>query len=274
MDIITVILASLLAIASPVGAVVDQLAEDAIRQQIVGADELYVRIDNVPNYQLLNGRVEHIRLAGRGVYPIPDLRIATIDLETDAVDVDFGKLQQGDLQLDEPLQAALHLVLQADDLNTFLNSDLVKEFLDGLRFSLPGQNSARERNRYGLANPTLTFIEGDRLRIVLDLEDRVENEQIPITLELGLAIANGHQIQLIDPQITIEGVEAPPELIQSFVAGANQQLSLKQFEASGITARILDFEIRNNELDIALFAKVDPSSTLFAEHSSTAQPNP
>lgn len=274
MDIITVILASLLAIASPVGAVVDQLAEDAIRQQIVGADELYVRIDNVPNYQLLNGRVEHIRLAGRGVYPIPDLRIATIDLETDAVDVDFGKLQQGELQLDEPLQAALHLVLQADDLNTFLNSVLVKEFLDGLRFSLPGQNSARERNRYGLANPTLTFIEGDRLRIVLDLEDRVEDEQIPITLELGLAIANGHQIQLIDPRITIEGVEAPPELIQSFVSGANQQLSLKQFEVSGITARILDFEIRNNELDIALFAKVDPSSTLFAEHSSTAQPTP
>jgi hypothetical protein len=74
-----------MAIVSPVGAAVDQLAEDALRDQVAAAEELHVRIDNVPTYQILNGRVEHLRIAGRGIFPrqFPELRIESIDLETD-----------------------------------------------------------------------------------------------------------------------------------------------------------------------------------------------
>ena len=36
-------------------------------------------------------------------------------------------------------------------------------------------------------------------KIVVDLEDRVAQEVIPITLELGLQFINGHQLQLIEP---------------------------------------------------------------------------
>ncbi|MBD0269410.1 MAG: DUF2993 domain-containing protein [Cyanobacteria bacterium Co-bin8] len=260
MEIIAAILAGLLSIASPVGAVVDRLAEDAIRNQISGAEQLSVRIDNVPNYQLINGRVEHVRMAGRGVYPIPELRISTIDLETDPIDVDLASLQQGRLQLDEPAAVALRLVLEADDINAFLQTERVQGWLDRFQFNLPGQGGDRQVARYGLTNPVLSFLEGGRVGLSVDLQDRVLNEAIAIDVDLGLAIANGHQLQLIDPRLSIDGQEAPPQLLTALIDGANRQLTLRLLERSGIVARVLNFQIRNNELEVAVFAKVDPSS--------------
>lgn len=260
MEVITALVASLLMIASPVGAIVDHLAEDAIRAQLAGAEQLQVRIDNVPNYQLLNGRVEHVRVAGRGIFPVPELRIDTLDLETDPIDVDLPSLQRGQLKLDAPAQAAAHLILEADDINQFLQSAPVQVWLDQFRFNLPGQYTEREGKRYGLVNPKIEFLEGDRLRLVVDLQDRILNESLAIEMDLQMQIVDGHRLQILDPHLVIDGVEAPPQLINTLVEGANQQLTLRSLEPLGVTARILDFQIRNNELDLAVFAKVDPSS--------------
>ena len=134
MELITIILAALLGGVGTGGVVVDTLAEAALRNQVAGAESLQVRIDNVPSYQLINGRIEHTRVAARGVESrqLPGLRIESIDIETDPVDVDLGRLQQGELVLDEPAQAALRLRLRDDDLNAFLQSPLVQGWLDTL----------------------------------------------------------------------------------------------------------------------------------------------
>ena len=269
MEIITAILTSLLAIASPIGVIVDQLAEEAILDQIAGAEELYVRLDNVPTHQIINGRVEHVRAAGRGVYPIPELRIAAVDIESEPIDVDLRSLQRGELVLDAPAQAALKLALEAEDLNNFLASDRVQQFLDGLRFSLPGQNTARGINRYGLENPSLRFLEGNRLQVAVNLQDRVLEENVAITVELGLAIVNGHRLELIEPVIIANNEPVPNQLIRSFVDGLQPQLTLRQLENLGITARVLSFEIRDNELDIAVFARVEPDSPFLTRRSQT-----
>jgi hypothetical protein len=253
------------------GVVLDTLAEAALRDQLAGAEALHVRIDNVPNYQLINGRIDHARIAARGVEPLqlPGLRIDSIDLETDAVDVDPARLQRGELVLDEPAQTALRLRLKASDLNAFFQSPLVQGWLDTLQFTLPGTAGEREQNRYGLVNPSLEFLEGDRFRIVVGLQDRVTQEEIPIVVDLGLAILNGHRVALVDPKITVDGEETPPQLLESLVAGAQEQFTLRRLEELGLTARILNFKVRDNELDIAIFARIEPTSPLL-----TRQPDP
>ncbi len=262
MELITIILSTLLGVLGTGGVVVDTLAETALRDQIAGAESLQVRIDNVPNYQLIDGRIEKTRIAARGVETrqLPGLRIDSIDLETDAVDVDLARLQQGELVLDEPAQAALRLRLTDSDLNTFLQSPLVQGWLDRLQFSLPGAGGDREQNRYGLVNPSLEFLEGDRFRILVDLEDRVADENIAIAVDLGLRVLNGHRFALVDPKITVDGEDTPPQLLESFVQGAQARLTLRLLEESGITARILNFKVRDNELDIAIFARIEPTS--------------
>lgn len=275
MDIVAIIVSAMMALVAPAGVVLDTLAADSLRRQVAGVDDLYVRIDNVPNYQVINGRIDQARVAARGVYPrqLPGLRIAAIDLETDPVAVDVGALQRGQLKLNAPAQAALRLRIQASDINAFLASPQVQTWLDTLQFSLPGDVGDRTQQRYGLANPTLEFLEGDRLRLVVDLEDRVLAETIPITLETGVAVVNGHRFELIQPQLEIEGALAPPELVTTFAEGASQEFSLRRLEEWGLTSRILAFNVRDNELDIALFARLDPDSP-FLQRQTEAQAVP
>lgn len=272
MELITIILSALLGIAGSGGVVVDTLAEAALRDQLSGAETLQVRIDNVPNYQLASGRIEHTYIAARGVETrqIPGLRIDSIDIETDAVDVDLGRLQQGTLVLDEPAQAALRLRLNDDDLNAFLQSPLIQGWLDTLEFTLPGAAGQREQNRYGLANPSLEFLEGDRFRIVVDLQDRVTQENIAIAVDLGLTVLNGHRFALVDPSITVDGEDTPPELLESFVQGAQERLTLRRLEALGVVARVINFKVRDNELDVAIFARIEPSSPLLTRQPAQA----
>lgn len=271
MELITIILSTLLGVAATGGVVVDTLAESALRGQLAGAEDLQVRIDNVPNYQLASGRIDRTRLAAQGVETrqLPGLRIDSIDLETDAVDVDLAQLQQGQLVLNQPAQAALRLRLKDDDLNAFLQSPLVQSWLDTLEFNLPGAGGDREQTRYGLANPSLEFLEGDRFRIVVDLQDRVTQDTLTIGIDLGLTILNGHRFALVDPTITVDGEETPPQLLEAFVQGAQAQLTLRRLESLGVVARIINFKVRDDKLDIAIFARIDPTSSLL-----TRQPAP
>jgi len=261
MELITIILSSLFTLIAPVGLVADQVAEGLIRDRIHRAELLDVRIDNAPNFQVAGGRVDRVRLAGRGVYVVPELRIDTLDVETDAIDIDLPALQQGTLALDEPIQAATRLVLNTEDLNTLLRSQRVQTLLNTLRFSLPGATE-REENRYGLANPQITFLDGNRLRVTVDLEDRVLQERVEAIVESGFAITDGHRLELLEPMVVIDGQPVPRQLLDSFVDGIRSELTLKQFEEVSIVARILQFELRPEALDLVVFVRVNPDSPL------------
>ncbi|MEO1126628.1 MAG: DUF2993 domain-containing protein, partial [Cyanobacteria bacterium J06639_16] len=171
MELISILLTSVLALISPVGIVVDQLAVNAIRNQLIAADELAVRVDNAPSFQLIEGKVDHIRIAGRGLVPLEDLRIARVEIETDTVDLDLARLRQGEVLLDAPFQAAVNVELTEQDLNQFLASPTVTTRLSDLRFNLlPGSREA-ETLRYRLNNPELDFLDNNRLRLQVDLQD-------------------------------------------------------------------------------------------------------
>jgi hypothetical protein len=262
MDILALILTTLTALLSPVGLVVDSLAEQALRQQTDAIEAIQVRVDNAPNYQILSGRINHLRISARGVRlrQLPDLRIEAISLEADPLDVNVARLRAGELQLDKPAQAALRLQLKADDLNAFLASERMQAWLDSLQVSLPGPGLARQRQRYGLANPSLEVMPGDRLRIVVDLQDRVNQESIPVLVELGLAVIDGYRLELVDPKIKIDGAEAPSQLISALASGASQEFTLKRLEEFGLTTRILALNLVDHQLDLAIFARIEPTS--------------
>ncbi|MBE9078975.1 DUF2993 domain-containing protein [Romeria aff. gracilis LEGE 07310] len=260
MELITLLLSGLLLIVSPVGIVLDQLAEDAIRDRIFGAEDLAVRIDNAPPLQVLQGKVERVRIAGRGISPVPELRIAVAELETDPIDLNFGQLRQGRVVLDRPLQGALRVVLTPDDLNRFLVSPQTRERLSQIQLRLPAGQS-READRYELRNPQITFLENNRIAIAFDLQDQVLDNRLSIVAAAGLGMTNGHQLVLTEPALTVDGAAAPPQLVEPLLNSVNQQLSLKALETAGVTARILQLQVQPEALELSLWLRVEPSVT-------------
>ncbi|NEQ46200.1 MAG: DUF2993 domain-containing protein [Leptolyngbya sp. SIOISBB] len=261
MEWITIILSSLFTLISPVGIVADQVAEGVIRDRLYQADLVDVRIDNTPNFRLVGGRVDRVRFAGRGISPIPEFRIDILDVETDPIDIDLPALQDGKFALDEPIQAATHIVLKTEDINTLLRSPRIQELLNTLEFNLPGA-SDRERNRYRLSNPQIAFLPGNRIQITVDLADRVLQEEVEALVETGIQVIDGHQLVLLEPTIVIDGQSVPQQLINAFTEGIDELLTLKQFDDWAIVARVLQFNLQPETLNLVVYVRVDPSSPL------------
>jgi len=261
MELITVLLSSLLLLISPVGIVVDQVAENAIRDRLLSAESLDVRIDNGPSYQLLQGKVSKVRIAGRGIVPFPALRFEVAELETDAIDLSFDQLRQGEVVLDEAFQGAAHLVLTEADINSFLASPFVLERLAQIKIGSLTPAQARERDRYRISNPTVDFLANNRLKLSVELEDLVQTGSLMIEAETGLVISEGQQLILVEPQLIVNGQPAPDRLLKAILGDFNERISLQQLDQRGITARVLDFAVMPDSLDLALWVRVDPSVT-------------
>lgn len=261
MELVTALLSSLLVLISPVGVVIDQVAEDAIRSRLAGVESLEVRVDNGPSFQVLQGRVDRVRIAGRGIVPTPGLRLELAELETDPIDLEFKRLRQGEVVLDEALQGALHLVITESDINAFLQSPRVAQRLGELKIGSLNQAQARERERYKINNPVIEFLGDDRLKISLELEDLVQAGTLQIDAESGVSISEGDRLILVEPVLSVNGQPAPGRLVNALLGDVNDRLSLQSLENRGVTARVINLAVQPDAIDLALWLRVDPSVT-------------
>ena len=266
MEFFAILLSSILGILSPAGLIVDKVAENAIRHQFSSIEKLAVRIDNAPSYRFLQGKADRVRIAGRGLYPIEGVRIAELELETDPIAVTPASLRTGKPQLAQPLRAGVRLVLTRQDINRALQSPAIANRFRNLSLNLLANGASQQLQRYTLIDPQVEFLGNDRVRLQLTLAGQASNQQSnqqpdrqAIVIESGIAIAQGHQIQLVDPQISIDGQPVPPQLVSLLIGGLSDRLDLNKLTDRGITARILKLEVMPDGVAIAGFVSLDPS---------------
>lgn len=259
MEFLTILLSSLLALVSPVGLVVDKVIANNLRSRLSKAEQLEVRVDNAPSYQLAQGKVERVRVAGRGLWVTPDMRIGALEVETDPINVNLqrltGKGQKSPKDsLEQPAQAGVRLILTEDDINKALRSPTLTEQWRRLGIILSGGAS----QPYQLIDPRVDFLDNNRLRFQVELQ-REGVKKIAFLVESGLGFSAGHTIQLIEPIIAIDGRSLSPRVVSGFAEGISRRFNLRSLEQGGITARVLQLKIDNRELELAAFVRVDSS---------------
>ncbi|WP_254564622.1 DUF2993 domain-containing protein [Oscillatoria sp. HE19RPO] len=270
MELLTLVLTGILTLVSPVGATFDNIAEGDIREALHDAEQLEVRLDNAPNYALLRGNIQRLRFAGRGLYVTPELRIDTVEIESDPIAVDINRLNQEDATsiprfLREPLQGAMRVVITEADLNRALRSQAAAEPLRELGIGLTRTNDPEAQSdpqRFQIVNPEVEFLANNRVRFQLEIADRRDNESVQILLETGLASVNGARIQAVNPTIQINNEEAPAQLITIFSRILDRALDLRKYEERGLLARVLKFELDSDRLEIAAFIRIDQPDAL------------
>ena len=154
MEVFTIFLSSLITIISPLGFVVDSVVAEQLRSQVKSVETLAVRVYNTPSYQPVAGKVDRIRIASRGVEIIDNLRIDTLELETDPLDLNINKIQSlsgiKSIQssLNQPFQGGIRLVIKEDDLNFALESSGIRNRIrtKGRRRRTSYQTSDRRRS--------------------------------------------------------------------------------------------------------------------------------
>lgn len=265
MELLTLVLSGILTLVSPVGVTFDNIAEGDIREALHDAEQLEVRLDNAPNYSLLRGNIQRLRFAGRGLYVTPELRIDTVNIESDPIAVDINRLNQEDATsiprfLREPLQGAMRVVITEADLNRALRSQAAAEPLRELGIGITRTSDPEAQSdpqRFQIVNPEVEFLANNRVRFQLEIADRRDNESVQILLETGLTSVNGARIQAVNPTILINNEEAPTQLITIFSRILDRALDLRKYEDRGLLARVLKFELDGDRLEVAAFIRID-----------------
>lgn len=260
MELFAGLLTTVLGLAGSPGIAIDKIATDFLRGQIVRADVLEVRVDNAPNYQILLGNVDRVRVAGRGVYILEFLRIDQIDLETDPISIDPNVLQSGKVILRRPLQAAVRVVMRSEDVNTALRSPNVQTSFKNLSIDITGTNKNPEI--LDLIDPEITFLEGDRLRLSASLQSKPtpakpNPSKLDVSINAELKTIGGTKLQIINPRIELSGTPVPERIAKAFTEGLNKVLDLRQLESKGITARVIRLELTEGKMQVIGFAKMD-----------------
>ena len=260
MELFAGLLTTVLGLAGSPGIAIDKIATDFLRGQIVRADVLEVRVDNAPNYQVLLGNVDRVRVAGRGVYILEFLRIDQIDLETDPISIDPNVLQSGKVVLRRPLQAAVRVVMRSEDVNTALRSPNVQTSFKNLSIDITGTNKNPEI--LDLIDPEITFLECDRLRLAASLQSKPtpakpNPSKLDVSINAELKTIGGTRLQIINPKIELSGTPVPERIAKAFTEGLNKVLDLRQLESKGITARVIRLELTEGKMQVIGFAKMD-----------------
>ena len=265
MEVLTILISSLIAGVSPGGLVIDTVLENTLRSQVEAVEVLEIRVDNAPSYRILQGKGERIRIATRGLELISDLRIDTLELETDPIDVDIKRLRQGKQKalnesFREPVQGGVRLVLTEKDINQALESEAIQARLQKLLNRLVSRNNSRQGN-FQVLNPRMDLLGNNRLRFEIELSRSTsegnKSEPLDIMLELGMKLIAGRNLELIEPEATINGKKLSPRLLKGFARGINKRLDLRTLEEMGITVRILKLNIDEDELNLATFVRYE-----------------
>ncbi|NEP00206.1 MAG: DUF2993 domain-containing protein [Symploca sp. SIO2E9] len=264
MEFLTIFLSSLLAVVSPVGLIIDSVAEDAIGSRLEQVEQLAVRIDNAPSYQLLQGKVERVRIAGRGLLLKPDIRIELLELETDPINLKLSSLRKStgnspQTLLEQPFQAGLRLVLTESDLNQALLSPIVTAQLQQLGRRFLGGS---QRN-YQFFNPRIEFLGENRLSFQLEVQEG-NAPPLAVSIESGIGLISGHLLELIEPEIAVENDAFPPELVSKLAGSLRDSLDICTLESAGITVRLLELNIGTSELEAIAFVRIDNSEAASA----------
>lgn len=253
MELLTVIVIALIGVVSPVGWVSDRLTEDTIRQQLESADDIDVRIDNAPNYRLLQGRVQRVRVAGEGLVPVEGVRIAQLNLEAEGVALDPGRLRNGTVELAAPLEVAAQVVLTETDINQALQSPAVVRALEEASVGVPGAEAVGIE-RYEWVNPQIE-LEDDRLRLRVTLRERRNRRRLRIVAESGFTLVSARQVRLVEPAIAIDGQAVPVELLRPLT---QRPFDIQNLVGDDFLARLLQLEVDDDEIAIAAWVQIPP----------------
>lgn len=277
MEILTIVLSGILSLASSGGVILDLLVGKNLRSQVIGVEKQAIRLDNVPSYQIVGGKLQKIRVATTGVKLKPNLRIETLELETDPIDLDRDKLNLDNLEqfkaaLKQPLQGAAKIVLTEADLNRALQSPEIQAQVEQTLNRLIARKAGSSNISYQLLAPRVELSPNNRLGVQFKLrrsQSRLNldpaDSELAISLELKVDLVNGKQLRLIDPKGSVNQRPMSSRLLNGFASGISDRFDLSDLEADGILARLLQLKIDEDKIELAGFARME---TKEAEMSS------
>ena len=256
MEIIISLFTIIISTLSLGGIFVNNSLSKIIVKESAEIGEIDVRVNSVPTHQLLKGEADGIQLNIQEWKIRENIRIELLQVETNAIKLKPSKLRnlsqirQEDWQeiLNAPLNIGWRLILNEKDLNNIFISQEVQSVI---------KKVSQDNSQIEIINLTIDTQPENRLV----LESKVKlgfrgEEELNVRLEFSLDLIKGHKFKIKEIEGTLNNRQLSSKLLQGFADNINTNLSLQLLEKSGITLRLLQFDINEDNVTMAGFVHI------------------
>ncbi len=278
MELIAIILSGILGLFSNGGWLVEAIAKSQIPSStsgdgLIAVEKQAVRIDNTPNYQIAQGKIDRVRIAGRGIKLNSYLRIDTLEVETDAIALDPNNLNTKSVahlrsSLLKPLQGVGRIIITEADLSTALQSPEIVEQIQKILNNLVARKAGNTTIAYEISELQIDLKSDNRIKIGLEMgRSPIVSEKatkLAISLEFGIESLAGKKIRLVQPVGKVNGRPMSSRLLRGFAQGISDRLDLTKIQSQGILARLLQLEITADQIELIAFARMETKSGLIS----------
>jgi hypothetical protein len=209
-----------------------------------GKIEANVRAE--PVAKLLQGSVDGFDFIGNGMLMYNGLRIEDMELYVEAVSIDFGAIFKGQVQLRQPTQATMRVMLTEEDLTNSFNTPFVVEKLQKLEY---------EGQSLNFQNTKMKVNDDKSLGIQSQIRLGNTSEIIDVDITAQLQVEERRKLQFVD--VVYQGNEQAIALGKALIDHVNALLDLDKFALDGTQLRVDRVRIRNQQIIFYGMAKID-----------------
>lgn len=230
---------------------ISKAAEVGLETQLDQAEDLDVDIRSNP-VDLVQGEVDSVSVKGEGLVMQKELRAEKLRIETDSIDIDPMKAALGDIELSQPTDARMLVVLKEEDVQRAFNSDYVKNKLQGLKINYGDETATAEIEQVNFSLPDSGKV---KLEADINLIEKEENEKISFTAVPEVNSA-GNSINLKSIEYD-EEAEYNQNVAKAIIASAEEILDLRNFELDEMSLRVRKLDVQAGKLTIEADAEIE-----------------
>ena len=230
---------------------ISKAAEVGLQTQLDEAENLDVDVRSNP-LELVQGEVDSVSVKGEGLVMQKELRAEKLRIETDSIDIDPMKAALGNIELNQPTDARMLVVLKEEDVQRAFNSDYVKDKLQGLKINYGDETATAniEQVNFSLPDSGKVNLEAD-----INLVEKEQNEKISFTAVPEVNSA-GNSINLKSIEYDNEA-EYNKNVAEAIIASAEEILDLRNFELDEMSLRVRKLDVQAGKLTIEADATIE-----------------
>ncbi len=231
-----------------------KIAEIAITSQLDETKDVNVDISTDP-LKIMQGKVDAVSITGEGMVMKQDLRVEALGVSIDSVSIDPIKAIVGEIELTEPANAQVQVLLTEADINRALSSAYLRDKMQNLTIQAQGNPVSFDIQEARLRLPRTGEMDLD-VSLLLKPEDDVK--QFSATARPFLE-DDGQRIAL--EILNAEGQGLTLEFVTILMEKIIELLDLRNFDLNGTSIRLKDFDIQAGKVLIRGASVVDKFSS-------------
>ena len=233
----------------------NKAAELGLSSQLDEVENLDVNIAT-DALKVIQGQVDAVKIEGEGLVMQKDLRMEELEMQMSSVAINPLSAAFGKIELTQPTEASVRVVLTEDDINRAFNSEYIRQQLQSQKIHVNGQlrTVVCQKVEFHLLDDGKV-----ELKATVLLKETNEPHQVAFSATPCVS-ANGQTVSLENVEYG-SAKETSSELIKALVNETSKILNLSNFDLKGMTLRVKQLDVEAGKLTLQAEAHVEQIPT-------------